>query len=119
MWVIKTTDTFDGWFLKLQQKEKACVTASMIVLATRGPNLARPHADTVKASRFSNMKELRVQCRGDPLRAFYAFIPDRSGVMLCGGKKSGNERQFYRAMIRTADNELAGYLKKHFYIETR
>lgn len=119
MWVIKTTDTFDGWFITLQQKEKTCVTASMIVLSKRGPNLTRPYADTVKGSRFLNMKELRVQCHGDPLRAFYAFTPDRSGLMLCAGRKTGNERLFYRTMLHTADNELTSYLNKYFYVETR
>lgn len=79
MWVIKTTDTFDDWFITLPQKERCSVTASMLILSVKGPNLSRPYADTIHGSRFRNMKELRIQCHGDPLRAFYAFTPDRAG----------------------------------------
>jgi hypothetical protein len=31
-----------------------------------GPNLGRPRVDTVKGSKFTNMKEMRVQYLGDP-----------------------------------------------------
>jgi hypothetical protein len=35
--------------------------------------LARLYADTVNGSCYSNMKELRVQSKGDLIRAFFAF----------------------------------------------
>lgn len=113
MWVIKTTDTFDSWFVRLPQKEKKCVTASLILLSLKGPNLRRPYADTLKGSRFPNMKELRIQCHGDPLRALYAFTPERSGLMLCAGRKTGSEKRFYQSMLLLADNELTHYLDNH------
>jgi len=48
------------------------------------------------------MKELRVQHAGHPVRAFYAFDPERRAIVLCAGDKSG-EKQFYNRMISRAD----------------
>lgn len=57
MWEIKTTDTFDEWFSRLEDTDRVSVLASLIVLREKGPQLPRPYADTVKGSRYSNMKE--------------------------------------------------------------
>jgi len=73
VWSIKTTDVFDGWFRSLSAIDRASVLAALIVLREKGSGLPRPYADTIKGSRYSNMKELRIQSRGDPLRAFFAF----------------------------------------------
>lgn len=67
-----------------------------------GPNLGRPHVDTVKGSKHGNMKELRSQCQGRPLRTFFAFDPRRSAILLIGGEKTGAKR-FYVEMIPLAD----------------
>ncbi|RPE02852.1 diaminopimelate decarboxylase [Candidatus Pantoea deserta] len=111
MWVIKTTDRFDSWFTRLCDSDRASVLAAMISLQERGPGLPRPWADTLKGSRYVNMKELRIQCRGYPVRAFFAFDPDRTGVLLCAGHKSGNEKRFYEVMIPIADREFTHWLK--------
>lgn len=94
MWEIKTTDTFDHWFRSLCDADRVGVLAALMVLREKGPGLPRPYADTVKGSRYSNMKELRIQCRGEPLRAFFAFDPYRIGIVLCAGNKAGNESVF-------------------------
>lgn len=39
-----------------------------------GPTLGRPYVDTVKASAYANMKELRIQHAGKPIRAFLLLI---------------------------------------------
>ncbi|MGL4725732.1 MAG: type II toxin-antitoxin system RelE/ParE family toxin [Scandinavium sp.] len=104
MWVIKTTDTFDEWFIPLPKNEKRNVTTSMLILSVKGPNLSRPYADTVQGSRFHNLKELRIQSHGDPLRAFYAFTPDRCGLMLCAERKVGHEKRFYKKMLPLAEH---------------
>ncbi|CAI0824369.1 TPA: type II toxin-antitoxin system RelE/ParE family toxin [Serratia fonticola] len=110
MWEIKTTDTFDEWFSRLEDTDRASVLASLIVLREKGPQLPRPYADTVKGSRYSNMKELRVQNRGIPIRAFFAFDPRRRGILLCAGSKAGNEKRFYEVMIPIADREFTQFL---------
>jgi hypothetical protein len=48
------------------------------------------------------MKELRSQVGGNPLRAFFAFDPRRTAILLIGGNKGGDDR-FYDRMIPIAD----------------
>jgi hypothetical protein len=112
MWNIETTDTFDEWLDSLDDTDRANTLASMLVLQERGPTLSRPYADTVKGSFYSNMKELRVQSKGDPIRAFFAFDPKRKGILLCAGNKTGNEKRFYEIMLPLADREFAAHLEK-------
>jgi len=112
MWTIETTDIFDEWFDTLDDIDRTNMLASMIVLQERGPMLSRPYADTVKGSCHSNMKELRVQSKGDPIRAFFAFDPKRNGVLLCAGNKAGNDKRFYDEMLPLADREFTAHLKK-------
>lgn len=109
MWTIKTTDTFDHWFTSLNDSDRASVLAALMVLREKGPGLPRPYADTLKGSRFSNMKELRIQSRGEPIRAFFAFDPARTGIVLCAGNKVGNKR-FYDEMLPVADREYTNWL---------
>ena len=110
MWTIKTTDMFDHWFSSLNDIDRASVLAALLVLREKGPGLSRPYADTLRGSRFSNMKELRIQSRGDPIRAFFAFDPARTGIVLCAGNKVGNEKRFYDEMIPVADREFTNWL---------
>ncbi len=112
MWQIITTDTFDDWLVAQDDTDRACNLSAMIVLQQAGPALCRPYADSLKGSRFSNMKELRIQSKGDPIRAFYAFYPWRSGVLLCAGHKSGNEKRFYAELIPLADKEFTHHLQR-------
>lgn len=112
MWVIKTTDRFDDWLRSLADKDRTSVLAGMMVLRERGPLLPRPWADSVKGSRHHNMKELRIQSQGDPIRAFFAFDPWRNGIVLCAGQKAGNEKRFYTEMVPIADRELTEYLNR-------
>lgn len=83
--------------------------ADLVNLQTYGPSLSRPYADTVKGSRHKNMKELRVQYSGRPVRAFFAFDPVRQAIVLCAGDKS-NDKKFYQRLIRIADDEFSTHL---------
>lgn len=112
MWFIETTDRFDQWFDVLDDIDRANVLASLMVLRERGPLLPRPYADTVYGSSYSNMKELRIQSKGNPIRAFFAFDPERKGIVLCAGNKAGNEKRFYEEMIPVADREFSIHLQK-------
>jgi len=73
MWSIETTDRFDQWFDALDDTDRISVLASMMVLRETGPMLSRPYADTINGSCHSNMKELRIQSKGDPIRVFFAL----------------------------------------------
>jgi len=109
MWRITQTDVFERWYFSLGKADRESVLAAILVLQERGPALARPYADTVNGSIHRNMKELRIQSQGKPLRAFFAFDPQRTGILLCAGDKSGNKR-CYSGMIAIADHEYTAHL---------
>ncbi len=111
MWDVITTDRFDEWFDSMDDNDRANIIAGMLLLEAKGSALSRPYADTVEGSKFSNMKELRIQSKGKPLRAFFAFDPKRKAVLLCAGNKSGNEKRFYKRMIPLADKEYQNHLE--------
>ena len=112
MWAIETTDIFDDWLSSLNDNDRACVYASLILLREKGPMLSRPYADTINGSHHSNMKELRIQSRGDPIRVFFAVDPYRTAILLCAGNKMSNEKRFYDVMLPIADREFTHYLKE-------
>jgi len=110
MWQIEQTRTFEEWYFSLDDTDRENVLAALLMLRERGPMLPRPHADTVNGSQYRNMKELRIQSQGRPLRAFFAFDPRRTGIVLCAGDKTGNKR-FYDDLIPVADREYAAHLE--------
>ena len=109
MWTVIFTSTFDSWLQEQEEGMQEKVLADLMNLETYGPQLPRPYADTVKGSRYKNMKELRVQYSSRPIRAFFVFDPKRQAIVLCAGDKS-NDKRFYETMIRIADDEFTAYL---------
>ena len=109
-WTVLTTARFETWIEEQHNDLQEEMLKAMGQLRFWGPALSRPYADTVKGSRFSNMKELRVQHHGRPVRAFYIFDYRRSAILLCAGDKSKNKR-FYETMITVADKEFTAWLK--------
>ena len=91
--------------------EQDAVTFSVDLLERNGPMLKFPYSSEVKGSRHGAMRELRSQCKGNPLRTFYAFDPRRTGVLLIGGDKTGSDR-FYYVMVPKADKIYDEYLKE-------
>lgn len=85
------------------------VQAMIELLKEYGYNLARPYADTLNGSNLTNLKELRIQSNGRPLRAFFVFDPLRQAVILCAGDKTGDKR-FYKKMIPLAETIYQRYL---------
>ncbi len=110
MWTVKTTELFDAWFDVQRDATQEKVLAGLLALAQGGPSIGRPLVDTIKGSRFTNLKELRVQHQGEPLRAFFAFDPLRQAIVLCAGKKGGNEKRFYKEMLPLAEAQYARHL---------
>jgi hypothetical protein len=77
-----------------------------------GPQLRRPHCDTLNRSKHANMKELRFTLPDREWRIAFAFDPQRQAILLVGGSKSGtSEKQFYRDLIRVADARFSEHLK--------
>jgi hypothetical protein len=104
MWAVATTAVFDRWFAELGEGGQAEVIAKVELLKLFGPQLKRPHADTLNGSKHANMKELRADTRDQVLRIAFAFDPHRSAILLVGGDKAGvGQKRFYKQLIATAD----------------
>lgn len=110
-WTIEFTDEFDEWWATLSEKEQASIDNAVKVLSEDGPSLGRPYVDTIEGSKHTNMKELRTQSQGNPLRTFFAFDPRRTAILLIGGDKTGDKR-FYDRMIPIADGLYDTYLEE-------
>jgi hypothetical protein len=111
VWHVEYTDEFGQWWETLTAAQQASLEASVRLLEQFGPRLSLPHADAIKGSRHSNMKELRTQCKGRPLRTLFAFDPRRSAILLIGGDKTGDDR-FYERMLPLADRLYNEYLRE-------
>lgn len=109
-WTVLTTPRFDEWFDNQSEELQDRTLHALGSLRFFGPGLSRPYADTLKGSRFTNMKELRVQHCGRPIRAFYAFDFSRQAIVLCAGDKSKSKR-FYETMTSIADKEFLAWLE--------
>lgn len=113
MWPTATTDEFDSWFASLGDEEQVEIAAKVELLKLLGPQLKRPHADTLNGSRFPNMKELRARTAGTVLRIAFAFDPLRKAILLVGGDKAGvSEKRFYQQLIDKADTLYKNHLEK-------
>jgi hypothetical protein len=112
-WKIITSEAYDTWFLAQTDDDKALIRYKVLLLEEHGPNLGRPHADTLKGSKkLSNLKELRAKTDTHIFRVPYIFDPERKGVILTGGDKKGrNQRKFYKDLIREAEQVYTAYLE--------
>lgn len=109
MWTVLLGNVFEQWLDAQEEGLQEKVFADLLNLQNYGPHLTRPWADSVKGSRYKNMKELRIQYAGRPIRAFFAFDPVRQAIVLCAGDKRGN-KMFYERLIRAADDEFSIHL---------
>jgi hypothetical protein len=113
MWHIATTTEFDEWFGKLNEDAKVEIMVKVELLKLLGPRLGRPHADTLNGSKHANMKELRADTAGQVLRVAFAFDPERVGILLVAGDKSGvKQRRFYKRLTDKADELFDAHLVK-------
>ena len=111
MWPIATTVEFDEWFTELDEGGKVELVAKVQLLQLLGPRLGRPHADTLNGSKHANMKELRADTADKVLRVAFAFDPDRAGILLVAGNKSGvSQKRFYKRLIAKADELFDAHL---------
>lgn len=101
-WDIEYTDELEQWWSQLTEEEQVSVNASVLLLASLGPQLPFPHSSGINGSRHEHMRELRVQHQGRPYRVLYAFDPRRAAILLIGGDKTGNNR-WYDKTIPIAD----------------
>ena len=110
-WGIVFHDAFEEEFEDLPETVQDAIFAVVSLLARVGPELKRPHADTLKGSKHSNMKELRCRADDGVWRIAFAFDPERKAVLLTAGDKAGvSEKRFYRKLIDKADERFGEHL---------
>ena len=78
---------------------------------TSGPALGRPTVDRVAGSAVHNLKELRVRSGGE-LRILFAFDEERRAVLLVGGDKTGNWKEWYEEAIPIAERILSDHMRE-------
>jgi hypothetical protein len=104
-WSVQIGDEFQPEFDELDEDVQTEILALAILLQQFGPLLGRPRADTLNDSRHANMKELRFSAADGEWRVAFAFDTKRAAILLVAGDKSGcSEKQFYRELIRKADD---------------
>lgn len=110
-WNVEYTDEFGNWWNTLTEKEQNDIVGIVNLLVEKGTDLPFPYSSGINNSKYSQMRELRVQSSGKPLRIFYAFDPRRTAILLIGGDKTRNDR-FYEQYIPIADKLYQIYLQE-------
>lgn len=110
-WGIGFADEFEPEFDALPESVQDELLARAKLLETFGPELGRPHVDTLEGFRHANMKELRFSVQDGVWRVAFAFDPERAAVLLVAANKAGvKERRFYRRLIAVADRRYDDHL---------
>lgn len=118
-WNVEFHSNFYSEFAEFPTDVRLELLAKLTLLQEFGPNLKRPHVDTLNGSTYSNMKELRFQAADGVWRVAFAFDPSRSAILLVAGDKSGSsEKRFYKQLIKIADSRFADHLNKLMEPET-
>lgn len=107
---VEFTDEFESWWHTLTETEQGKVDARVSLLMERGPNLGFPFSSQVKSSRFSEMRELRAQAGGDPLRMLCVFDSQRTAILLVAGDETGDDR-WYETHAPIADRLFEEHLQ--------
>lgn len=110
-WQVLSDEEFVAWFEKQPIGLQDEILIYRNLLKQYGPMLSRPRVDSVKGSKFPNMKELRIQWKGQPWRILFAFDPKRRSILLLGGNKQGDKR-WYQKNIPIADARFEKHLKR-------
>lgn len=111
-WTVILHPDFEPEFDALPSRTKSVIAAKALVIETFGPQLGRPHVDTLEGSRYTNMNEPRCNADDGIWRVAFTFDPERKAVLLaCGDKSGGSEKRFYRCLVAKADERFARHLR--------
>ena len=110
MWTILFDEECETWLLGLDPDLRRAVFDKIALVREWGPQLGRPHVDTLKGANLANLKELRIPFKGDPWRLLFAFDPTRRAVFLAGGCKAGDKR-WYKTWIPIAEARYRRHLE--------
>lgn len=101
-WDVEYTDEFEEWWDTLSEDEQDVIAAHVQLIELMGPSLRFPYSSDIRGSTYGNLRELRVQYKGEPFRVLYAFDPRRIAILLIGGNKIGDDR-WYEKFVPLAD----------------
>lgn len=111
-WEVTFHPEFYREFMELPENIQDNLFAKARVLEYFGPQLGRPHVDTLFGSKYPNMKELRLDIAAGVWRIAFAFDPERKAVLLVAGDKAGkSQRRFYKKLLLKADKRFEDHLK--------
>ncbi|NER33062.1 MAG: type II toxin-antitoxin system RelE/ParE family toxin [Oscillatoria sp. SIO1A7] len=110
-WNVIFDPDFRLWFDEREEELKDEIFSVLSLLRESGLALGRPRVDTLKGSSIKNMKELRIQYKGEPWRILFAFDPKRQAILLLGGNKTVKKR-WYEENIPIAERRYENYIKK-------
>ena len=112
-WIINFENDFETEFDELNEMVQDECFAHLKFLEKFGPELGRPHVDTLKGSKHANMKDFRFNADNGVWRLAFAFDPKRKAILLvCGDKSGGSEKRFYKELIKRADTRFDKHLLK-------
>lgn len=112
-WIVAFDDAFEAEFQHFDPAVREELLARARVLADYGPQLGRPHVDTLNGSKHSNMKELRFEAADGMWHTAFAFDPERKAILLVAGDKSGGSRKrFYKQLVDKADRRFSAHLDR-------
>jgi hypothetical protein len=111
-WIVLFQADFVAEYEALPEAVQDDLFARVGMLEELGPELGRPTVDTLVASSFPNMKEIRFNSDG-VWRFAFAFDTSRNAIILCGGDKEGvDQKKFYKDLIALADARFSAHLKQ-------
>jgi len=112
-WTVLFFDEFAEEVRAMPVALRKAIFVKAELLEARGPQLSRPHVDTLKGSTYTNMKELRFDAEDGVWRVAFAFDPKCNAILLVAGDKAGvSEKMFYKRLIAKADERFEAHLKK-------
>ncbi len=112
-WTVQHSDEFSPEYVRYSEEIQDEILAISEILEERGPHVGRPRVDTLKGSKYPNMKEMRFDAEGGVWRLAFIFDTERSAILLVAGDKSGgSEKTFYKRLIAKADTRYAAHLDR-------
>lgn len=113
MWRIVFHDDFYEELMEFSEEVQDGLASCQGLLEACGPQLGRPHADTLEGSTYPNMKELRFDADNGVWRVAFAFDSKRQAVLLVAGDKSGtSQKRFYKQLIKKADERFTEWIEQ-------
>ena len=104
-WTVQLHDDFEAEYGSYSKAVQDELLAKALLLEEFGPDLGRPHVDTLRDSKHANMKELRFNADNGVWRVAFAFDTKRKAILLTAGDKKGvNEKRSYNNLIKVADD---------------